>query len=149
MSSRERPAPLTRAVFTYFAALPTRWADNDAYGHVNNVVYYSYFDTAIASLLIGEGGLDPQASDVIGIAVENGCRFHRSIAYPDLVTAGVGIAHLGTSSVRYRIGIFRNDDTTAAADGHFVHVFVERTSQRPTSIPPGIRAALERHRLAE
>jgi acyl-CoA thioester hydrolase len=147
MSKPERMPPLTRAAFSYFTELPTRWADNDIYGHVNNVVYYSYFDTAIASLLINEGGLDPWTSDVIGIAAENGCRFHSSLAYPDLVTAGVGTAHLGSSSVRYRIGIFRNDETVAAADGHFVHVFVDRASQRPTAIPPGIRAVLERYRL--
>ena len=149
MSKPERQPPLTRAAFQYFATLPTRWADNDIYGHVNNVVYYSYFDTAIASLLIQEGGLDPWTGEVIGIAVENGCRFHSSMAYPDMVTAGVGIAHLGTSSVRYRIGIFRNDETTAAADGHFVHVFVDRVSQRPTTIPPRIRMVLERYRLAD
>ncbi len=147
MSRSERPAPPDRAIFPYLARLPTRWSDNDIYGHVNNVVYYSYFDTAIAGLLIHEGGLDPWTGEVIGIAVETGCRFHSSLAYPDLVTVGVGIAHLGTSSVRYRIGIFRNEETTAAADGHFVHVFVDRVSQRPTAIPPGIRATLERHRL--
>jgi acyl-CoA thioester hydrolase len=149
MSESGRPAPSTRAAFRYFAELPTRWADNDIYGHVNNVVYYSYFDTAIASLLIREGGLDPWNGPVIGVAVETGCRFHSSLAYPDLVTAGVGIAHLGSSSVRYRIGIFRNDATTAAADGHFVHVFVDRASQRPTAIPPGIRAVLEDYRQAD
>ena len=129
--------------------MPTRWSDNDIYGHVNKVVYYSYFDTAIAGLLIEEGGLDPWKSEIIGIAVENGCRFHSSLAYPDLVTAGVGVAHLGTSSVRYRIGIFKNDEATASAEGHFVHVFVVRASQRPTAIPPRIRAALERHPLLE
>ena len=149
MSRPERQPPITRAAFGYFTQIPTRWHDNDIYGHVNNVVYYSYFDTAIASLLINEGGLDPWNAEVIGIAVENGCRFHSSLAYPDLVTAGVGIAHLGTSSVRYAIGIFKNDDTMASAEGHFVHVFVDRATQRPTTIPPLIRATLERHRLAE
>jgi acyl-CoA thioester hydrolase len=129
-------------------AISTRWADNDIYGHVNNVIYYSYFDTAIAGLLIGEGGFEPWQSPVIGLAVETGCRFNSSIAYPDRVTAGVGIAHLGNSSVRYVIGIFRNDEETAAAEGHFVHVFVDRATQRPATIPPGIRAALERHSIA-
>jgi acyl-CoA thioester hydrolase len=149
MSKPERPLPITRAAFSYFTQIPTRWHDNDIYGHVNNVVYYSYFDTAIASMLINEGGLDPWKAEVIGIAVENGCRFHSSLAYPDLVTAGVGVAHLGTSSVRYTIGIFKNDETLASAEGHFVHVFVDRASQRPTTIPSPIRATLERHRLIE
>jgi acyl-CoA thioester hydrolase len=149
MSKIERTPPITRAAFSYFAQIPTRWHDNDVYGHVNNVVYYSYFDTAIAGMLIGEGGLDPWNAPVIGIAVENGCRFHSSLAYPDLVTAGVGTAHLGTSSVRYVIGIFKNDETMASAEGHFVHVFVDRASQRPTAIPAPIRVVLERHRLAD
>ncbi|MEZ5866660.1 MAG: thioesterase family protein [Geminicoccaceae bacterium] len=147
MSSHERQPPPTRDAFPFFATITTRWADNDVYGHANNVIYYSYFDTAIARLLIGQGGLDPNAGQVIGLAVENGCRFHSSIGFPDIVHAGVGIARLGNSSVRYRIGIFRNDEITAAADGHFVHVFVDRQSQRPTPIPPRIRAVLEAHTL--
>lgn len=147
MSGAAKKEPLTRAAFTYFASVPTRWADNDIYGHVNNVVYYSYFDTAIAGLLIEEGGLDPWNAEVIGIAVENGCRFHSSLAYPDRVTAGVGVAHLGNSSVRYVIGIFRNDEIKASAEGHFVHVFVDRPTQRPVAIPPRIRAVLDNHRM--
>ena len=145
MTTVERKPPLTRSAFTYFASLPTRWSDNDMYGHVNNVVYYSYFDTAIAGLLLEEGGLDPWNAEVIGMVVENGCRFHSSVAYPDRVTAGVGIARLGTSSVRYIIGIFRNDEVKASAEGHFVHVFVDRATQRPAVIPPRIRAVLENH----
>ena len=117
--------------------------DNDIYGHVNNVVYYSYFDTVINRFLIEAGGLDPQEGTVVGMAVETGCRFHRSLAFPDLVQAGLRIGKLGTSSVRYEVGIFRNDETTACADGHFVHVFVDRASQRPVPIPEPIRAALE------
>lgn len=145
MSQNDRPPPPTRDVFPFFATITTRWADNDVYGHANNVIYYSYFDTAIAQLLIGQGGLDPNAGPVIGLAVENGCRFHSSIGFPDVVHAGVGVARLGSSSVRYQIGIFRNDETTAAADGHFIHVFVDRQTQRPTPIPPGIRAVLAAH----
>ncbi|HRY25324.1 MAG: acyl-CoA thioesterase [Geminicoccaceae bacterium] len=147
MSSHDRPPPSNRAAFPFFATITTRWADNDVYGHANNVIYYSYFDTAIAQLLVGQGGLDPDAGPVIGLAVENGCRFHSSVGFPDIVHAGVGVARLGTSSVRYRIGIFRNDETTAAADGHFVHVFVDRLTQRPTPIPPGIRTVLEAHTM--
>lgn len=147
MSSAQRPAPIVRAAFSFFTPLQTRWADNDLYGHVNNVVYYAYFDTAIAAMLIAEGGLDPWNDQVIGIAVENGCRFHRSVAFPDRLTAGVGIGHLGNSSVRYVIGIFKEEDEAAAAEGHFVHVFVDRRTQRPLPIPEKIRSVLERHRL--
>ena len=137
-----RPAPTTQADFTHFLAIPTRWMDNDVYGHVNNVVYYSYFDTVINQYLIEMGGLDPHDGTVVGMAVETGCRFHRSLAFPDIVQAGLRIGHLGRTSVRYEIGIFRNDEPEACADGHFVHVFVERATQRPVPIPEPIRAAL-------
>ncbi len=137
-----RPAPTTQADFTHFLAIPTRWMDNDVYGHVNNVVYYSYFDTVINQYLIEMGGLDPHDGTVVGMAVETGCRFHRSLSFPDLVQAGLRIGHLGRTSVRYEIGIFRNDEPEACADGHFVHVFVERATQRPVPIPEPIRAAL-------
>jgi acyl-CoA thioester hydrolase len=137
-----RPAPTTQADFTHFLAIPTRWMDNDVYGHVNNVVYYSYFDTVINQYLIERGGLDPHDGTVVGMAVETGCRFHRSLAFPDLVQAGLRIGHLGRTSVRYEIGIFRNDEPEACADGHFVHVFVERATQRPVPIPEPIRGAL-------
>ena len=138
-----RPTPGRRADYRLFSAIPTRWFDNDIYGHVNNTVYYSYFDTAIAQLLIHRGGLDPWRSEVIGIAAETGCRFHSSLAFPDLVHAGLRVGHLGTTSVRYEIGLFRNEQDGASAEGHFVHVFVERASQRPVPIPDRIRAALE------
>ena len=147
MSSHERPPPPTRDAFPFFATITTRWADNDVYGHANNVIYYSYFDTAIAGLLVGRGALDPATSPIIGLAVENGCRFHSSIGFPDIVHAGVGVASIGNSSVRYRIGIFRNDETIAAADGTFVHVFVDRLSQRPRPIPSQIREVLEACRM--
>ena len=116
--------------------------DNDVYGHVNNIVYYSYFDTVINQYLIETGGLDPHDGTVVGMAVETGCRFHRSLSFPDLVQAGLRIGHLGRTSVRYEIGIFRNDEPEACADGHFVHVFVERATQRPVPIPEPIRTAL-------
>ena len=141
-----RPTPGRRADYGFFSAIPTRWFDNDVYGHVNNTVYYSYFDTAIAHLLIHQGGLDPWRSEVIGVAVETGCRFHSSLAFPDLVHAGLRVGHLGNSSVRYEIGLFRNEQDEASAEGHFVHVFVERASQRPAAIPDRFRAALERVR---
>jgi acyl-CoA thioester hydrolase len=142
-----RPIPGRRADYRSFSAVPTRWFDNDIYGHVNNTVYYSYFDAVIAHLLIREGGLDPWRSEVIGVAVETGCRFHSSLAFPDLVHGGLRVGHLGTSSVRYEIGLFRNEDELASAEGHFVHVFVERAGQRPCPIPDRIRAALERVRI--
>jgi acyl-CoA thioester hydrolase len=108
------------------------------------VVNYSYFDTVIAHFLMEEGGLDPGGHPVVGMAIETGCRFHRSLAFPDIVHAGLRVGHLGNSSVRYEIGIFKNEENGAAADGHFVHVFVDRTTQRPVLIPDSIRAALKR-----
>jgi len=134
-----RPIAGTRADYAYFTAIATRWHDNDVYGHVNNVVYYSFFDTVIARYLMGEGGLDPWRHEVVGLAVENGCRFFSSLAFPDTVHGGLRVDHLGTSSVRYGIGIFRNEDERAAAEGHFVHVFVDRASQKPVPIPTPIR----------
>lgn len=139
-----RPNPPIRADYVYYRKINTRWMDNDIYGHVNNVVYYSYFDTVIAHFLMEEGGLDPWGHPVVGMAIETGCRFHRSLAFPDIVHAGLRVGHLGNSSVRYEIGIFKNEENGAAADGHFVHVFVDRTTQRPVPIPASIRAALKR-----
>lgn len=139
-----RPAPPVRADYAYFSAIETRWMDNDIYGHVNNVVYYSYFDTVIGHYLMREGGLDPWSHEIVGMAVETGCRFHRSIAFPDTAHAGLRVGHLGTSSVRYEIGIFKNEENGACADGHFVHVFVDRATQRPVPIPDRLRAALKR-----
>jgi acyl-CoA thioester hydrolase len=137
----------TRERYRHFLAMPTRWIDNDIYGHVNNVRYYEFFDTVINRYLIDAGGLDIHNGHVIGIAVETTCRFHRSLAFPDIVNAGLRVGKLGTSSVRYEIGLFRADDTEPAATGHFVHVFVTRANQRPTPIPDRIRAALEKLRV--
>jgi len=135
-----------RADYRHFLNIPTRWMDNDVYGHVNNVVYYSYFDTIINRYLIDQGGLDIHAAAVIGTAAETACRFRRSFAYPEPVEAGLRVAHLGNSSVRYEIGLFGSGDDEARAEGHFVHVFVDRASNKPTPIPAPIRAALERIR---
>jgi acyl-CoA thioester hydrolase len=137
-----RPAPGARADYGFYSTIPTRWMDNDIYGHVNNVVYYSFFDSVIATYLMGEGGLDPWRGEVVGLAVDSGCRYHRSIAFPDTVHAGLRVGHLGTSSVRYEVGIFKNDEDAACAEGHFVHVFVDRATQRPVPIPDRIRSAL-------
>ncbi len=139
-----RQPPAARDAYRFFVDIQTRWMDNDLYGHVNNVVYYSYFDTLIAEFLIKEGGFDPHIGEIVGVAVETGCRFHHSLAYPDRVAAGLRIGHLGRSSVRYEIGIFNAAGGDAAAEGHFVHVFVERATQRPTEIPSALRSVMER-----
>jgi len=132
-----------RSRYRYFLAIPTRWMDNDSYGHVNNVTYYSYFDTAVNEHLIRAGGLDIRDGSEIGIVVETMCRFHRSLSFPDTVEAGLVVTKLGRTSVRYEIGLFRLGDEAAAAAGHFVHVWIDRKSQQPVPIPPGIRAAVE------
>ncbi len=139
-----RAAPHGRAEYRHFLAIPTRWMDNDVYRHVNNVVYYSYFDTVVNQYLIERGVLDIETSSVIGLVVETQCRYFSPIAFPDTVHAGLRVAGLGTSSVRYEIGIFRNAEPIAAAQGHFVHVYVDRASNRPTPLPQDLRAALER-----
>ncbi|MFQ5994299.1 MAG: acyl-CoA thioesterase [Acidiferrobacterales bacterium] len=134
----------TRDRFLHFLTIPTRWMDNDIYGHVNNVVYYSYFDTVINEYLIAEGGLDIVNGAVVGVAAESMCQFRRPLAFPDVIEAGLRIGHLGNSSVRYEIGLFVDDSDEAAAVGYFVHVFVTRASGKPTSMPRSIRTALER-----
>lgn len=141
------PAP-TRADYPHFLAIPTRWKDNDIYGHVNNVEYYSYFDTVICHYLITVGGLDIHKGDVVGVAVETKCTYRRSVAFPDVIDAGLRVARLGNSSARYEIGLFRQGDDEIAAEGYFVHVFVTRGAQKPVPIPPGIRAALAKLAVA-
>ena len=139
------PAALPgRANFPHFLSIPTRWMDNDVYGHVNNVVYYSYFDTVINEYLIREGGLDIHAGEAIGYCVESQCRYLAALAFPEVIEAGLRVAHLGRSSVRYEIGLFRQGTEAPAAVGSFVHVFVAREGERPTAMPAGIRACLER-----
>jgi len=135
-------APLPRAAYRHFLAIPTRWMDNDSYGHVNNVTYYSYFDTAVNEHLIRAGGLDIQGGSAIGLVVETTCRFHQPLTFPEHVDAGLRVVGLGNSSVTYEIGIFRRGHDAPAASGRFVHVWVDRATQRPTPVPPAIRAAL-------
>lgn len=132
----------TRAAYRYFLTIPTRWMDNDIYGHVNNVVYYSYVDTVANEYLVAKGVLDPHAGRVIGLAVESRCRYRMPIAFPDIVEAGLGVGRLGNSSVRYEVGLFKQGLEEAAALAYFVHVFVERASGRPVPIPADVRAAL-------
>ena len=133
---------MTLGDYPHHRAIPTRWADNDVYGHVNNVEYYAFFDTVINAWLIAEGGLDIQDGAVIGLCAESHCEFTAPLAFPETVTAGLRVAHLGRSSVRYEIGLF-GADGRAAATGWFVHVFVDRASRRPVEIPGDLRAALE------
>ena len=129
----------------YFAFKPitTRWMDNDAYGHVNNVTYYSYFDTAANCYLIEEGGLDIENGSVIGFVVNSGCNYNSPIAYPEKIEAGLRVDRLGNSSVTYGLAIFKEGETQAAAQGHFVHVFVDRETNKPVAIPDKMRTALE------
>ena len=143
--SERAPIP-TRAEFRVFRPMPTRWMDNDVYGHVNNVVYYSYFDTVINEHLIRAGGLDIDHGSVVGYCVESQCRYLAPLAFPEIIDAGLRVAHLGNSSVRYEIALFRQGEEAPAAVGYFVHVFVGRDDVKPTAIPPAIRACLERLR---
>ena len=133
----------TRDRYRYFLAIPTRWMDNDSYGHVNNVTYYSYFDTLVNQHLIAEGGLDIAAGSAIGLVAETMCKFRKPLSFPDTVDAGLRVAKIGTSSVRYEIGLFRHGEDEPVATGYFVHVWVDRATSRPVPVPPAIRAALE------
>ncbi len=133
----------TRDDYRHFHAITTRWMDNDVYGHVNNVVYYSYFDTVVNAYLIGQGVLDPAASGTIGLIVESQCNYFAPLSFPEPVTAGLRVARLGNTSVRYEVGLFGGDACEAAAQGHFIHVYVDRQTRRPVPLPPGLRAALE------
>ena len=134
----------TRDRYPHFLSIQTRWTDNDIYGHVNNVTYYSYFDTVVNCFLIDQGGLDIETDSVIGVAVETMCKFNKPLAYPEVLEAGLRVGKLGNSSVRYEIGIFQKGAAEAAAMGHFVHVFVDRATGKPAPIPDAIRSALER-----
>ena len=136
--------PPSPAEYAHVRAIPTRWKDNDVYGHVNNVEYYSYFDTVINAWLVAEGGLDIHRGPVIGLCAESHCEFHAALAFPDTVLAALRVGRLGRSSVRYEVGLFREGTEQPAATGWFVHVFVGREDRRPAGIPDGVRAALER-----
>ncbi len=130
------PKPTSHALgdYPYTLKIPTRWNDNDVYGHVNNSVYYFYFDTAVNKWLIEKGLLEIGKSETIGLVVETGCSYFGPIGFPDIVTAGLRTAKIGTSSVRYEIGLFRNDETIASAQGHFVHVYVNEATRRPAPL---------------
>ncbi|MDY7538509.1 thioesterase family protein [Undibacterium sp. RTI2.1] len=132
-----------RSAFKHFHVISTRWMDNDAYGHVNNVVYYSWFDTVVNQFLIVNSVLDIEKSPFIGLVIETQCNYLDSVAFPDVVSAGVSVTKLGNSSVRYEVGIFKNDEDTASAQGHFVHVYVDRITRRPVVIPDRVRDLLK------
>ncbi len=138
---KETPKP--RSHFRHFYPITTRWSDNDAYGHVNNVVYYQWFDTVVNQFLIVNGTLDIHEGSAIGLVVETHCNYFSSVAFPDPVTAGLCVTRLGDSSVRYEVGIFRDDEALASAQGHFVHVYVDRITRKPTPIPAPARALLQ------
>jgi acyl-CoA thioester hydrolase len=138
------PTPEPRAAYRFFLPLTTRWTDNDVYGHVNNVVYYAYFDTVVNAYLVAEGGLDIAAGEVIGLCVESHCQYLAPVAFPESLEAGLRVAQVGRSSVRYEVGIFRRGAPAAVAQGHFVHVFVDRVTRRPVELPAQLRSAVER-----
>ena len=143
----DRPKRLARGDFRLLRPVATRWMDNDVYGHVNNVVYYSYFDTAVNGYLVEQGLLDPATSPIVGYVVETGCTFFEPVAFPDALEAGLAVTDLGRSSVRYRTAIFKAGAELAAAHGHFVHCYVDRATQRPVEIPATTRRVLEALRI--
>jgi acyl-CoA thioester hydrolase len=143
-AAREETKPQRRADYPHLLAIPTRWLDNDVYGHVNNVQYYAFFDTVINRWLIEEGGLDIHRGQVIGVCAESHCRFDAPIAFPATIDAGLRVGKVGGSSVRYEIGLFRGGSDEPLASGWFVHVFVDRDTRRPAGIPEQVRESLER-----
>ena len=139
----ERAGPSERSAYKIFRTIGTRWSDNDIYGHMNNVVHYGLFDTAINGYLIGAGALEIKGGSEIFLVVETGCRYHSEMAFPDVVSAGIRVGKLGNSSIRYEIGLFRNDEENAAAEGFFVHVNVDRFSRRPVPLSNVVKRLLE------
>jgi len=139
----ERATPSRRAVYKVFREIGLRWSDNDTYGHVNNVVHYSLFDTAVNAYLIEHDVLDIKGGAEVFLAVETGCRYHAEMSFPDRVTAGIRVARLGSSSVRYEIGLFRNNEDIASAEGFFIHVNINRTTRRPVPFGNKARELLE------
>lgn len=138
-----RPQPLPRDAFAHFSPIVTRWADNDVYGHVNNVAYYGYFDSALNAYLIAAGALDIHGGQTIGLVVESTCRFFAPVAYPDALSVGLRTTSVGRSSVRYDLAVFRDRDELCAAHGHVIHVYVDRDTRRPVPLPEALRRATE------
>jgi acyl-CoA thioester hydrolase len=142
-----RPTPDSRSRYRVFRSIPTRWADNDVYGHVNNVVYYGWFDTAVNALLIERGALDIHQGGTIGFVVETQCNYFAPLAFPQTVEAGIRVGQAGSSSVRYEIALFAEGAETAAAQGHFVHVYVDRATRRPVKLPAALQTVVDELRL--
>jgi acyl-CoA thioester hydrolase len=138
-----RPTPASRADYRVFREITTRWMDNDAYGHVNNVVYYSWFDTAVNAYLIERGVLDIERGETIGLVIETQCNYFEPLAFPQSIEAGIRVARIGSSSVRYEVGLFARDKPLCAARGHFVHVYVDRSTRRPAALPPDLLSVLK------
>ena len=144
MTSSLRPQAEPRSAYKAFREISTRWSDNDVYGHVNNVVYYSWFDTAVNGLLLEQGAIDIHAGQVIGLVVETQCNYFVPMAFPEAVVAGIRVAQVGSSSVRYEVALFPADDSQpCAARGHFIHVYVDRDTRRPAPLPPQLLCVLE------
>jgi acyl-CoA thioester hydrolase len=138
-----KPQPEPRAAYKAFRLITTRWMDNDAYGHVNNVIYYSWFDTAVNAHLIERGVLDIHHGETIGLVIETQCNYFAPLAFPQQVEAGIRVAKIGTSSVRYEVGLFAKDEPLSAAKGHFIHVYVDKASRRPVPLPAPFKIVLE------
>jgi acyl-CoA thioester hydrolase len=142
-SDNQKSVPETRDAYAAFRTISTRWMDNDIYGHVNNVVYYSWFDTAVNAWLIEHGVLDVHGGQTIGLVIETQCNYFAPLAFPQSIDAGIRVGRLGNSSVRYEVGLFAQGESVAAAQGHFVHVYVDRQTRRPVSLPQPLRSALQ------
>lgn len=140
--SGERKRAEERDAYRVFRRIPTRWMDNDVYGHINNVIFYSFFDTAVNQYLIEAGALDAQTSNTIGLVVETGCTYFSSVQFPQAIETGIRVAHIGKSSVRYEVGIFREDQPLSSATGYFVHVYVDRISRKPVNLPADLLSAI-------
>lgn len=140
----EKPRPQARHDFRVFRSIGTRWMDNDVYGHVNNVVYYSWFDTAVNAYLIEQGALDIRQGDTLGLVIETQCNYFSPLAFPQRVEAGIRVARVGNSSVRYEVGLFAEGEPLAAAQGHFIHVYVDRQTRRPVPLPATLKTVLEK-----
>ncbi|MDD2546700.1 MAG: thioesterase family protein [Burkholderiaceae bacterium] len=143
VASAERPAPQPRSAYPVFRPITTRWMDNDVYGHVNNVVYYSWFDTAVNAYLIEQGVLDIHAGTTIGLVIETQCNYFAPLAFPQTIEVGIRVARLGGSSVRYEVGLFAQGEAVSAAGGHFIHVYVDRETRRPVPVPEALRTVLQ------
>ena len=142
-SSNTKPQPEPRGAYRHFQSITTRWSDNDAYGHVNNVVYYSWFDTLVNTFLIQQGALDIHHGTTIGLVVETQCNYFAPLAFPQTIQAGIRVARLGTSSVRYEVGLFAQNEALTAAKGHFIHVYVDKLHRRPVPLPLNLKTVLE------